>query len=139
MLLRRHLLAAHVAGGPPAPRVVLMSATADAALFARYFAEAAGPPGVATLAIPGYTHPVADLYLEDALEATGSVVGRGSRYAKKGGPASAKVGKAGGGGSQEGGGGGGAVGGSQGLGQGVGRHRPTRSPAHRIIDTAQPP
>ena len=36
------------------------------------------------LSIPGFTHPVKDLFLEDALEATGFAVGRGSKWAKKG-------------------------------------------------------
>lgn len=33
----------------------------------------------ATLTIPGFMHPVRDLYLEDALEATGFTIGRNSR------------------------------------------------------------
>ena len=40
----------------------------------------------ATLTIPGFTHPVRDLFLEDVLEATGFAVGRGSRWAKRGTP-----------------------------------------------------
>ena len=38
-----------------------------------------GSAGVIT--IPGFTHPVRDLFLEDALEQTGFVVGRGSKWA----------------------------------------------------------
>jgi hypothetical protein len=38
-----------------------------------------GSAGVLT--IPGFTHPVRDLFLEDALEQTGFVVGRGSKWA----------------------------------------------------------
>jgi len=40
----------------------------------------------ATLTIPGFTHPVRDLFLEDVLEATGFAVSRGSRWAKRGTP-----------------------------------------------------
>lgn len=59
-------------------RVVLMSATVDAALFADYFASA-GEAGV--LSIPGRTFPVRDLYLEDAMAALvkGGRRGRGAR------------------------------------------------------------
>jgi len=40
------------------------------------------PQGMAgVLTIPGFTHPVRDLFLEDALEATGFAVGRGSKWA----------------------------------------------------------
>ncbi|KAK9809193.1 hypothetical protein WJX72_011126 [[Myrmecia] bisecta] len=72
-------------------RVVLMSATADAQLFAQYFRAALltkrhGPPPAAVLTIPGFTHPVRDLFLEDVLERTGFAVGRSSRYAQKGRP-----------------------------------------------------
>ena len=35
---------------------------------------------VAMLSIPGLTHPVRDLHLEDVLERTRFVIGRGSRY-----------------------------------------------------------
>lgn len=50
-----------------------MSATLDTARFAAYFAGLAGLPGGKTpvLHIPGRTFPVRDLYLEDALAATG--------------------------------------------------------------------
>ena len=89
-------------------RVVLMSATADSGLFARYFeqafavsapprrlprggAEDAAPGTVGQIHIPGFTHPVADYYLEDVLERTGVLVGRGSRYARKRKPAAGLV------------------------------------------------
>ena len=77
-------------------RLVLMSATADADLFAQYMHQqapqgslAATTPvgstaGVGMLTIPGFTYPVRELYLEDILERTGHVIGRGSRYSKKG-------------------------------------------------------
>jgi ATP-dependent RNA helicase DHX57 len=78
--------------------VLLMSATADADLFAGYF-TGAGPEalllgqaaGAATqqrlarglrvglLSIPGFTHPVRQLWLEDALQATGILIGKQSR------------------------------------------------------------
>ena len=72
-------------------RVVLMSATADAGTFCRYLGgvaslDATSPPSpdtVPVISIPGFTHPVRDLFLEDALEATGTTISRGSRYAKK--------------------------------------------------------
>ncbi|KAJ1540244.1 hypothetical protein HK405_011580, partial [Cladochytrium tenue] len=53
-------------------RVVLMSATIDSDTFSRYFDDAP------VLSIPGFTHPVTDLYLEDVLQVTG--------YAKGGAP-----------------------------------------------------
>ena len=46
-------------------KVILMSATINAELFATYFESCP------TLHIPGFTHPVENYYLEDALEATG--------------------------------------------------------------------
>eukprot|EP00897_Mesotaenium_endlicherianum_P002934 jgi/Mesen1/2669/ME000167S01818 len=84
LLLLRALLQRQLArGGTTCLRVILMSATVDADLFAAYFKGAIGrPPGV--ISIPGFTHPVRELFLEDALEMTGVRVGRGSRYAKKG-------------------------------------------------------
>ena len=50
----------------PSLKVVLMSATLNAGLFAGYFG-----PGTATLHIPGRTFPIVDYSLEDALELTG--------------------------------------------------------------------
>ena len=38
-----------------------------------------GKQHTAMLSIPGITHPVRDLYLEDALEHTNFVIGRGSK------------------------------------------------------------
>jgi HrpA-like RNA helicase len=54
-------------------RVLLMSATMDAGAFARYFAAAlpARAPPVPALAVPGFTHPVTDVFLEQALALTG--------------------------------------------------------------------
>lgn len=54
-------------------RLVLMSATADADLFASYFDETLprvkGQSQVCTVEIPGFTYPVRELHLEDALTA----------------------------------------------------------------------
>jgi HrpA-like RNA helicase len=65
--------------------VVLMSATADANLFASYFESRMPGQAAGRLAIPGFTHPVKDMFLEDALEATGLVIGKTSKWAMKGG------------------------------------------------------
>ena len=65
----------------PNVKIVLMSATADAQLFARYFALTARPPPV--ISIPGFTHPVRDCFLEDVLEFTGYQIGKTSKWAKK--------------------------------------------------------
>ena len=74
--------------------LVLMSATADSALFADYFSRPPGGAGdgaaaggsplgrVGLVSIPGFTHPVAEYYLEDALERTGFLIGRNSRRAR---------------------------------------------------------
>jgi ATP-dependent RNA helicase DHX36 len=51
----------------PTLRVILMSATADASLFAAYFSDFGAP----LLHIPGVTYPVRELYLEDMLHASG--------------------------------------------------------------------
>lgn len=92
--------AAQAAGRPPPTplKLVLMSATADAQLFADYMsgsssaasaggkrgkgghgkggqqgAEGSGS-GVGQLVIPGFTYPVREFYLEDILEMTHTVV-----------------------------------------------------------------
>lgn len=78
------------------PKVLLMSATADAQLFGDYFrlagqealldnSSSSGPShtlaglDVSLLSIPGFTHPVRQLWLEDALQHTGLVIGKQSR------------------------------------------------------------
>ncbi|CAN4089643.1 unnamed protein product [Withania somnifera] len=48
----------------PDLRLILMSATINAELFSKYFRDAP------TIYIPGLTHPVAELFLEDVLEKT---------------------------------------------------------------------
>jgi hypothetical protein len=77
----------------PELRVVLMSATLDADLFHRYF------DGAPSVKFPGRTFPVAELYLEHALELTGHEVKRGAEWAR-----TAGGGKGGGGGGGKGGG-----------------------------------
>ena len=72
-------------------RVVLMSATADADFFADYFTKPnpasvlAGITSVETVKvfIKGFTHPVREYFLEDALEMTGFTVGKASKWAVK--------------------------------------------------------
>jgi ATP-dependent RNA helicase DHX57 len=69
-------------GKNPNVKIVLMSATADAQLFAGYFSTSRTslPP---VISIPGFTHPVRDCFLEDVLELTGYQVGKTSKWAKK--------------------------------------------------------
>lgn len=50
-------------------KLILMSATLSASKFAQYFARP-GQPAVPTLAIPGFSYPVQDYFLEDVIEAT---------------------------------------------------------------------
>ena len=57
----------------PSLRLVLMSATLDADAFASYFRL----PKSAVVCVPGFTFPVRELYLEDALAATGYLPPRG--------------------------------------------------------------
>eukprot|EP00775_Hariotina_reticulata_P004412 gene4412-4665_t len=104
LLLRRSLLmtASSPQGSRPRgqpPKLLLMSATADSQMFADYFTQA-GPEAllmqpstmgqhmpasltVRQLTIPGFTHPVRQLWLEDALQQTGIIIGKQSRYAKR--------------------------------------------------------
>ena len=93
LLLLSDLLARRLRAGRAAPKVVLMSATADAELFAGYFNRALercqgrrALPRLdsALVDIPGFTHPVEERFLEDVLEETGYEVPRGSKFAKKG-------------------------------------------------------
>ena len=102
----------------PALRIVLMSATINASLFANYFGTVPSPerplldvtdresaeaqiaydmgtlaceatpasPALTpapTLHIPGFTHPVTEMWLEDILEMTGHMIEPGSTYAKR--------------------------------------------------------
>ena len=79
LLLLRRLLSSNQ---NPKLKVILMSATANSELFARYFEPALGRPS-GIINIPGFTHPVQDLFLENVLESTGFVVGRNSKWAKR--------------------------------------------------------
>ena len=63
----------------PALRVILMSATLDADLFHRYFG------GAPSVKFPGRTFPVAELYLEHALELTQHEVRPRDDWARRGG------------------------------------------------------
>lgn len=65
LLLLRNLLPTR-----PDLKLVLMSATANAELFARYFNEIpCCQEHVSTMTIPGFTHPVQDFFVEDIVEA----------------------------------------------------------------------
>jgi ATP-dependent RNA helicase DHX57 len=101
LLLRRSLMVtaaspqAGVAVRNQPPKLLLMSATADSQTFADYFTEAGSAAllmqphkvqqcrpakqTVRQLTIPGFTHPVRQLWLEDALQQTGIVIGKQSR------------------------------------------------------------
>ena len=69
-------------GKNPNVKIILMSATADAQLFAGYFSTSrmSAPP---IISIPGFTHPVRDCFLEGVLELAGYQVGKTSKWAKK--------------------------------------------------------
>eukprot|EP00051_Salpingoeca_urceolata_P013946 m.176717 g.176717 ORF g.176717 m.176717 type:complete len:1482 (-) comp17950_c0_seq3:91-4536(-) len=58
-------------------KLVLMSATLDSDRFSTYF------KGAPTVAIPGFTHPVIDYFLEDVIRFTGYVPPRRARNKKK--------------------------------------------------------
>ena len=65
LLLLRNLLPTR-----PDLKLVLMSATANADLFARYFNEIpCCQERISTMTIPGFTHPVRDFFVEDIVEA----------------------------------------------------------------------
>ena len=94
-------------------RVILMSATLDAALFTSYF------EGAAQLHIPGRTFEVLPLYLEDAIELTKHAVTPSAPWARKAANAPSGGRRGGKGGGMGGGGkGGGAKGGGGGEGGG---------------------
>ncbi|PXF43282.1 putative ATP-dependent RNA helicase DHX57 [Gracilariopsis chorda] len=74
-------------------RVILMSATLDAAKFAAYFSSTPSSSSswkirVPIAAIPGRTYPVDELYLEDAVSLARYTLKPGDRYARKRGPPS---------------------------------------------------
>ena len=61
----------------PSLKIILMSATLNAAMFAAYF------DGCPIVSIPGRAHPVTALFLEDAIEHSGYTLEESSEYAKK--------------------------------------------------------
>ena len=84
------LLLRRVVQKRPNLKLVLMSATADADLFADYFQNpskranenAIKAVKTSKITIPGFTHPVKEYYLEDVFEETRFLVGQKSKYAK---------------------------------------------------------
>jgi HrpA-like RNA helicase len=88
----------------PDVKVLLMSATMDAGAFARYFAARARGGTVPTIEVPGFTHPVTDVYLEDVLRLTG--FRPALRRGRGGGEGGGGAGAAAGGDAPDGGGGG---------------------------------
>ena len=60
------------AGANPGLRVILMSATADAELFASYFQQRLGQP-CGMVSIPGFTHPVTGEQRSTAQHSTGQL------------------------------------------------------------------
>eukprot|EP00850_Spirogloea_muscicola_P006660 SM000032S12044 [mRNA] locus=s32:111779:119402:- [translate_table: standard] len=68
-------------------QLVLMSATIDTSVLAGYFVGFERKLDPSFVTIPGFTHPVQELFLDDALELTGFTIGRSSRHALKGKPA----------------------------------------------------
>ena len=94
---------------PPLPKVVCMSATLDADLFARYLGK-----GTPVVKVPGRTFPVRDLHLEQILELVGGGGGDGGGGGGWGGKGGGRGGK--GGGGKGGGKGGGGKGGGGGRG-----------------------
>jgi len=87
----------------PSLKVILMSATLNAAMFAGYFSNCP------VISIPGRAHPVTALFLEDAFEHSGYVLEEFSEFAKK--PDKGGGGKGGSDSRSRGAGGGGAGGG----------------------------
>ena len=81
----------------PDLRVVLMSATLDAALFEGYFG------GACRLTIPGRTFTVTPFFLEDCLEFTKHAISSSAPWARKAGAAERASGRGGKGGGQGGG------------------------------------
>lgn len=76
------LLKEHLKREKSKVRVILMSATVEAELFASYFKEKL-QNDISIVDIPGFTFPVQELYLEDVLELTGYKISRNSPYTIK--------------------------------------------------------
>ena len=82
MLLREALLSREKKrSNCPPLSLVLMSATVNEDMYINYFRDLLSPQSLPVLFIPGFTHPVRELFLEDAIERTGTRIGRNSRYA----------------------------------------------------------
>ncbi|KAJ7559257.1 hypothetical protein O6H91_04G075900 [Diphasiastrum complanatum] len=77
LLLRKQLN-----GGAAKLRVILMSATVNAADFVSYFREDLNCEPVVVF-VPGFTFPVTEFFLEDVLDHTSYKIGRNSKYAMK--------------------------------------------------------
>jgi ATP-dependent RNA helicase DHX57 len=63
----------------PSVHLVLMSATLNSQLFQGYFG-----PGTPIITIPGRTHPVTEIFLEDAIDVTRHGINKGMEWARKG-------------------------------------------------------
>ena len=69
LIIVKKVMAKRMEEGKSVPKIVLMSATMDADLFASYFetATASGPKNCPTLSVPGRAFPVKEQYLESIL------------------------------------------------------------------------
>ena len=70
MIILKKVMMQRIANGKPVPKVVLMSATMDADLFASYFGQTLGGEEIIpcpTLSVPGRTFPVKERFLEDIM------------------------------------------------------------------------
>ena len=116
LILLRELLPRH-----PEVRVVLMSATLHVDLFSQYFG------GCPVVRVPGRTHPVTNLYLEDALSLVGYSEHVREMKRRRGGSGGCGGAGVGGGGS-----GGNSNGAGAGAGAGAGNNSSNSSnPSHR--------
>lgn len=70
LILLRELVARNKAGQGRTPplKVILMSATLDAAKFAAYFY------GAPVFSVKGFTHPVTEFFLDEVLRLTGYAI-----------------------------------------------------------------
>ncbi|KAL9114186.1 MAG: hypothetical protein Q9187_007521, partial [Circinaria calcarea] len=68
LIILKKVMAQRMAQGKPVPKVVLMSATMDAELFASYFRSSSLDTNCPTLSVPGRTFPVKEVHLETLLE-----------------------------------------------------------------------
>jgi ATP-dependent RNA helicase DHX57 len=69
-------------GRNPNLKIVMMSATAEAHLFEKYF-MGVGQKNPPVISIPGFTHPVQDFFLEDVIEKTQYQLSKSSKWVKK--------------------------------------------------------